>query len=202
MRKVRWVPVLLAGLILLGCARGGRSSLAIAYRPAQEFSSLREKIGPTVAMAPFRDERPESDYIGFYAPLLGRATQFKSDPILERALWDSISRVLSVYGITTVAVPDWDGEPSSLSKLEGDSALMVEIKKFWIDGKGSLFGADLRSSVRLTIHLGVKKEERAFTRNVVSEKEMTTPALNEEKVEAWVNEVLTSTFDSFFANPY
>ena len=86
--------------------------------------------------------------------------------------------------------------------MDADSILMIEIKGFWVEGTGSLFRANLRTSVRLLIHLGVKKEGGVFTKNMEIEKEMTVSRLTPESMEQAVNQILTEIFDSFFSNPY
>jgi uncharacterized lipoprotein YajG len=93
-------------------------------------------------------------------------------------------------------------KPESLKNIEADSVLMVEIKKFWTEGKSSLFGTKVKTSIQLLIHLGVKKEGKVFTRNVEVEKEMTVARLTPEKVEHMINETLTEIFDSFFSDPF
>ena len=80
--------------------------------------------------------------------------------------------------------------------------LMIEIKRFWTDGKGAPFKTNVKTVVQLVIHLGVKKEGKVFTRNVESEKEMTVPRSTPERVEIMINQMLTEIFDNYFSNPY
>jgi hypothetical protein len=86
--------------------------------------------------------------------------------------------------------------------MEADSVLMIEIKRFWTDGKGAPFKTNVKTVVQLVIHLGVKKESKVFTRNVEIEREMTVPRSTPERVEAMINEILTEIFDTYFSNPY
>ncbi len=86
--------------------------------------------------------------------------------------------------------------------METDSILMIEMKKFWTEGKAVTFKTNVKTSIHFVIHLGVKKEGRVFTRNVTVEKEMAVFSLAPEKVEQTVNEILTDIFDAFFSNPY
>jgi len=106
------------------------------------------------------------------------------------------------YGVKIVPISSWDGKPESLKDVETDSVLMIEIKKFWIEGSASLFRTDVKTSIHLIIHLGVKKEEKVFTRNVEVEKEVTLPRLTPEAMEGALNEILRDILDSFFSNPY
>jgi uncharacterized lipoprotein YajG len=104
--------------------------------------------------------------------------------------------------VKTIPISNWDGEPESLKNMETDSVLMIEIKRFWTEGKASAFRSTVKTTVQLVIHLGVKKEGKVFTRNVEVEKEMTVARSTPEKVEEMVNQILTDIFDSYFSKPY
>jgi hypothetical protein len=80
--------------------------------------------------------------------------------------------------------------------------LTVEIKKFWTEGNASLFGTNIRTTVQLLIHLGVKKEGRVFTRNAEVEKEITVSRSTPQRVEAIINQIITDIFDTFLSSPY
>jgi hypothetical protein len=154
-------------------------------------------------MAPFKDERPDTLYIGVHTNLEGDSNYFKSHPFpLERAIMESLSDALSRYGVKTIPISNWDGKPESLKNMETDSVLMIEIKRFWTEGKASAFRTTMKTTVQCVIHLGVKKEGKVFTRNVEVEKEMTVARSTPEKVEAMINQILTDIFDSYFSNPY
>ena len=188
---------------MLSCAKGGTHSLYLRYQPLRELPSLQQKIGSTLGMVPFRDERPDTLYIGRYTPLQGVSAYFKSDPFpLEKAMIESLSNVLSNRGVKIIPVSNWDGKPESLQNMEPDSVMMIEIKKFWMEGRAHLLRTDLKSMIHFFIHLGVKKEGRVFTRNVGVEREMTLPRLTPERMEQTVNEILSDIFDNFFSNPY
>ncbi len=203
MKPYRWIFILLLGLFILGCAKARTYSLYLRYQPSKEFPSLQQKIGPTLGIAPIKDERPDTLYIGIHTPLQGISSYFRSEPFpLEKAIMDSLVEVLSRQGVKTIPVSDWDGEPKSLRDMETDSILMVEIKKFWTEGKVVTFKTDVKTSIYFVIHLGVKKEGKVFTRNVTVEKEMAVFSLAPEKVEQTVNEILTNIFDAFFSDPY
>ena len=203
MKSVRWLFILSLGFFILGCAKAGTHSLFLRYEPVKEFSSLQQKIGSTLAMAPFKDERPERYYIGLHTNLQGDSSYFKSQPFpLDIAVKESLSKALSRYGVKTVPIPNWDGKPESLKNMETDSVLMIEIRRFWTEGKTSLFRTKVKTIVQFVIHLGVKKEGKVFIRNVDMEKEITEARSTPEKVEAMLNQILTDVFDSYFSSPY
>lgn len=203
---MKWFHSLLIiclSFFVLGGAEAGTYSLNLRYQPLKDLSSLQAKIGSTLAMAPFKDERPETLYIGLHTNLEGDVTYFKSNPFpLEKAIGESLSDVLSRNGTKTIPVGWWDDKPESLKNMETDSVLMIEIKRFWTEGKASLLGTKIKAVIQLVIHLGVKKEGKIFTRNVEVEKEMTVPRSTPERVETMMNQMLTEIFDSYFSNPY
>jgi uncharacterized lipoprotein YajG len=203
MKSIRWLLILSLGFFVLGCAKTGTFSLSLRYQPVKDFPSLQTKMGPTLSMAPFKDERPDTLYIGIHTNLQGDSNYFKSNPFpLEKAIKESLSNVLSRDGVKTIPISNWDGEPESLKNMETDSVLMIEIKRFWTEGKASAFRSTVKTTVQLVIHLGVKKEGKVFTRNVEVEKEMTVARSTPEKVEEMVNQILTDIFDSYFSKPY
>ena len=203
MKSFRWVSLLFLGFFLIGCAQGKTYSLYLKYQPIKTFPSLQQKIGPNFGMVPIKDARADTLYIGIHTPLLGTSSYFKSDPHpLEKAVKESLAQVLSPYGIKMVPIPNWDGKPESLKNMEPDSILMIEIKKFWTEGKASPFRTVTTTSIHFVIHLGVKKEGRVFTKNMEVEKEMTLARSTPEEVEGTINQILTDIFDSFFSNPY
>jgi uncharacterized lipoprotein YajG len=203
MKSIRWLFILSLSFFVLGCAKAGTHSLSLRYQPVKEFSSLQTKVGSTLGMAPFKDERPDALYIGLHTNLQGNSDYFKSHPFpLERAIMESLSDALSRYGVKTIPISNWDGKPESLKNMETDSVLMIEIKRFWTEGKASAFRTTLKTTVQCVIHLGVKKEGKVFTRNVEVEKEMTVARSTPEKVEAMINQILTDIFDSYLSNPY
>jgi hypothetical protein len=203
MKSYRWLSMLWILFFVFGCAKGGTYLVRVQYQPVKEFPSLSGKIGTTLGLVPFKDERPDQLYIGRHTPHDGPFSYFKSDPFpLNQAMMDSISRTLSRFGVKTIPISNWDGKPESLKVIEADSVLMVEIKRFWTEGKAGTFRTNAKTSVHFIIHLGVKKEGKVFTRNIEIEKEATFARLTPERVEAIVNEALAGIFDAFFSNPY
>jgi len=203
MKSFRWLIVLFLSLFLPSCAGGMTYSLYLRYQPEKDFPSLQKKIGSNLAIAPFKDERSETLYIGLHTPLYGTSSHFKSDPFpLEKAINESLSQALSHYGVKTVSIANWDESPESLKNMEADSILMIHIKKFWTEGKASLFRTNAKTMIQLVIHLGVKKEGKVFTKNVEVEKEETLPRLTPEGMEGMINQILNDIFDSFLSNPY
>jgi len=203
MKFYRWLTILFLSFLVLSCAKARTYYLYLRYQPSREFPSLQQKIGSTLGIVPFRDERPDTLYIGIHTPLQGVSSYFKSDPFpLERAIKESLTEFLSLQGVKTVPISSWDGRPESLKNMETDSILMIEIKKFWTEGRAFYFKTNAKTSIHFVMHLGVKKEGKVFTKNVTVEKEMTVLRLAPEKVEQTVNEILAEIFDSFFSNPY
>lgn len=204
MRPLRglWI-LLLFCLPLLGCGRGVTYPITLRYEPSKEFPGLQQRMGSALAVAPFKDERQETFYIGIHTPLHGAPNRFKSNPFpLERAIQDSLTQVLSRQGIKTVTSPGWDGKPESLKSLETDSILTVQIKEFWSQGKATAAGTRIKTSIRLAILLGVKQENRVYTRTVEVEKEVVAARSTPERVEETINQMLTEIFDAYFSNPY
>jgi len=203
MKSYLWLFIVCIAFFIFGCAKGGTFLVRVQYQPVKEFPSLAGKIGPTLGLVSFKDERPDQLYIGRHIPYDGPQSYFKSDPFpLNQAIMDSISRTLSHFGVKTIPVSNWDGKPESLKAIEADSVLMVEIKKFWAEGKAGTFRTNAKTSVHFIINLGVKKEGKVFTRNVEVEKEGTYARLTPERVEAIINQMLTDIFDTYFSNPY
>ncbi len=203
MKSYRSLTVLFILFFLLGCAKGGTYLIRIQYQPARDFPSLSAKTGPTIGLVPIKDDRPEQHYLGQHVHSRGSVSYFKSDPYpLDQAMMHSISQTLSRFGIRAVPLSSWDGKPGALHKIETDSVLMVELKRFWIEGRSGGFRATSKTSAQLTIHLGVKKEGKVFTRNIEVEKENTWPRFTLERVETLINQTLADAFDSFFSNPY
>jgi hypothetical protein len=195
--------IAIIGLSFLGCATGGTFPIHLKYQPGRGFPSLQQKLGSTLGIAPFKDERSDTLYIGHHASFRGISSYFKSDPFpLEKAIEESISNIIPRYGVKTTYISDWDGKPEFLKNMKTDSVLMIEIKRFWTEGRAATFRTNVNTSIYLNIHLGVKKEGKVFTRKVDMEKEMMVARLTPEGVEETVNQILTEIFDNFFSNPY
>jgi hypothetical protein len=198
-----WLFISFLSFSILHCATGGTYSIYLRYQPTREFPSIQKKFGSTLAIAPFQDQRPNTLSIGHHTPLYGVSSHFKSEPFqLEKTLMESLSHALSHYGVKTIPISNWNGEPYSLKNMETDSMLMIKIKRFWTEGVASLFRTHVKTTVQLVIHLGVKKEGNVFTRNVEVEKEITVARLTPEGIEKQINEILMDIFDAFLSNPY
>jgi hypothetical protein len=203
MKSIRWLGIFLLSASLLACGRGVTYPIYLRYQPSKDFPGLEQKTGSTLALAPFKDERRETFYVGVHTPLQGSSNFFKVNPFpLEKALQDALVQVLSRQGIRTVSVPQWDGKPESLKGLDADSVLMVEIREFWSQGRASAIGTKIKTEIRLDIHLGVKQEGRVYSRKVDVEKEVTVVRSTPERVEEMINQMLTDIFDAYFSNPY
>ena len=203
MKCHRWYLVLFLSFLILSCARGGTYPLLLRYQPVQTFPNLQQKVGATLGLAPFKDQRPDTLYIGFSSPYAGLSTYFKSEPLpIEKAIQASFTRILPTYGIKPVTVPSWDGKPDSLKMMDVDSVLLIEIQKFWIEGKASMIQTNVRTSVGLLLYLGVQKEGKVYTRKLESEREMAIYSLTPEKAEEIQNKMLAEILDSYLSNPY
>jgi len=203
MKSLRVLWILLVAFSLFNCASGRNYILYLKYQPDRDFPSLRGQIGSTVAIAPFKDTRTYTTYIGIHTPILGLSGYYKSDPFpLERAIEDSISQALAHYGVKAVPIADWNGKPESLKDIAADSILMIQINKFWTEGRATPFGTTIKTSIQLVIHLGVKKENEVFTRNVDIEKEITVARSTPQRVEGMINGMLADILDHYFSHPY
>ena len=201
--RVHSLLVLFLIIFVVDCAEAQIYSIPLRYQPTKTFPSLQQKFGSRLGIAPFKNERQEKFYIGIHFPLQGLATHFESLPMpLERALQESLGDALSWLGLKVVSVSNWDGTPESLKDIDTDSVLTIEIKKFWTEGTGSLFRANIKTAVQLVIHLGVKSEGKVFTRNVEMEKEITVLRATPERVKAIINQILSDIFDTYFSSPY
>jgi hypothetical protein len=206
-----WIGVLVISLSLLNCAPAERVPINVQYQPAKQFLDLQRKIGSTLAVAPVKDERvtPIKDefvdriYLGTYAPLAGNIEYYKSEAFpLYEAIMESLSRVLPPYGVKLVRAPPWDGNPESLKETEADSLMTVEIRKFWAESKREVWGSKVNISIQFLIYLGVKKENKVFTRYYQVDRSDTTPRVTREWMEGTINQILAQIFDSLFSNPY
>jgi uncharacterized lipoprotein YajG len=201
--KIYLLLVFFAAIFSVDCAEARTYSLSLRYQPTKDLGSLQQKLGSTLGIAPFKDERKERSYIGVHTPLQSGITHFESSRSpLEKALQESLIDALSRSGVRVISVPNWDGTPESLKYIDTDSVLMVEIKKFWTEGNASLFRTNIRTMVQLVIHLGVKKEGRVFTRNAEVEKEITVSRSTPQRVEAIINQMISDIFDTFLSSPY
>src|SRR5512143_1706967 len=201
--KIRSILILFLILFAVDGVQAQVYSIPLRYQPRKAFPSLQQKLGSRIGIAPFEDERQEKSYIGIHLHLQGLSTHFETLPMpLERALEKALGDALSWQGVKVVSVSKWDATPESLQEIDADSVLMIEIKKFWSEGTGSLFRSNIKTTVHLVIHLGVKKEGKTFTRNVEMEKEITAPRSTPERVGAIINEILTDLFDTYFFSPY
>ena len=201
--KIRSILILFLILFAVDGAQAQVYSIPLRYQPRKAFPSLQQKLGPRIAIAPFKDERTEKSYIGSHFPVQGLSTHFESLPMpLERALEKSLGDALSWQGVKVISVSNWDATPESLKDIDADSVLTIEIKKFWSEGTGSLFRSNIKTAVHLVIHLGVKREGKVFTRNIETEKEITVPRSTPDRVGTIINEILTDIFDAYFSSPY
>ena len=106
MKSIRWFLILSLTFFVVGGAEAGTYSLNIRYQPMKEFPSLQQKVGATLAMAPFKDERTDTLRIGSHASFQGDFSYFRSHPFpLETAIKESLSNTFSRYGVKTIPIP-------------------------------------------------------------------------------------------------
>jgi hypothetical protein len=99
-----------------------------------------------------------------------------------------------------VPVSTWDGKQDSLKSIEADSVLMIEIERFWIEGRTIARRTDVNTSIYLTLYLGLKKEGKVLTQRAYVAKEKILNQLMPEKIEQMINQALTEILDSYFSN--
>ena len=176
-------------------------SINIRYQSAKRFPSLQKKVGLTMGVASVKDTSHGS-YVGHY--VYQRVSNYlRSEPFpLDNAIRDSLLQFLSLHGIKTVPISNWDGKKESLQNIAADSILMIEIMRFWAEGMVSARGTNVNTSIYLVIRLGVKKEHRVFTRNLYTIKESSIVGLTPTGVEQVINQALTEILDTFFSDPY
>ena len=80
MKSIRWFGILLVGFFIISCGGGVTYSIYLRYQPSKDFPGLQQKMGPTLAIAPFKDDRQEKFYVGTHTPLQGSSNFFKSNP--------------------------------------------------------------------------------------------------------------------------
>ncbi len=201
--RVHLLLVLLLIISVVDCAEAQIYSIPFRYQPTKTFPLLQQKFGSRLGVVPFKDERQEKSYIGIHFSFQGLATHFESLPTpLERALQESLVDALSWLGVKVVSISNWDGTAESLKDIHADSVLTIEIKKFWTEGTGGLFKSNIKTTVQLVIHLGVKSEGKVFSRNIEVQKEVTVLRATPERVKAIMNQILSDIFDTFFSSPY
>jgi hypothetical protein len=202
-RLAPWFLSPFLSLFMVGLTLGEAYPTNIQYQPIREFSSLQQRIGSILGIAPFKDDRSDKLYIGHQASYRSVSQYFKSEPFpLEKAISDSLVKAVSRSGVKTVSIANWDRDPESLKHIGADSILMIEIKRFWTEGIAAVRGTKAITSIYLIIQLGVKKEKKVFTRNVYAMKESTVARLTSGEVEQILNQMLTEILDNFFSNPY
>lgn len=188
---------------IFGIAWGGTYPVSLKYSRTIKFPSLQKKLGVILGIAPFRDKRPETNYIGEYVSRRNVSVYFKSAPFpLEKAIQESLSQAISLSGVKTVSISEWNGDTETLKTLEADSILMIDIKRFWIKARTVAFRIKMNASIYFTIHLGVKKEGKVFTQNVFVERNKTIGILTPERMGQRINRILADIFDNFLGNLY
>jgi hypothetical protein len=183
----------------LGSGRAGTQIVPIRYQPVGKLFFLLKKTGSTLAVCPFKDKRPDQHHIGHSISDRHVTTYFESAPSpLERAMREVLAQSFSRSGLRIVPILNWDGVQESLNSIETDSALKVDIERFWIEGRVIPRGINLSASIDLTFHLGLKKEGKMLTQRAYSSKQRTFTQWRPESAELMINQALTEILDAFF----
>jgi len=195
---------------IINCAWGETLSIRLQYQPLRKIPSLQKKLGSTLGIAPFQDQRGDKQHIGHTISPRKGTNYFKSDPFpLESAIVKFLSQLFSHYEVKTVLVSNWDGKLEAIKNIEADSIMRVKIKRFWAEGRTPSFRTSRRTvsfetivntSIYLIIDLGVKKKNKVFTRDIYIGKEMTVAILTAEKIEETINQIMSEIFGDFFSN--
>jgi hypothetical protein len=203
---MRWKVfyLLLIGILdlsLVSSSCGETRFVQIRYQPDGIIPSLQKKVGLTLGLSPFKDKRPDQQHIGRYVNYQRILTYVECVPSpLEKAIRETLSKTLSRKGIRIVPVSRWDDKQEFLKSIEADSVLMIEIERFWTEGRTVARGTNVNTSIYLTIHLGLKKEGKVLTERAYASKDMILKRWIPGEVELTINQALTEIFDSFFSN--
>ena len=197
-----WLSLFFCILIVpIGRTSAGIFSVHLEYHPHRAPSSLRETLGSTLGIAPGWDRRPDQDFIGHHVSSRRVSTYLQSEPSpLVRAIREAFSNALSPLGVRTVSISQWDGSAESLKQIEADSVILVEIKRFWTEGRPVALRTHVNTSIHLTLILGIKEESRIFTQRIYLERNRTLSRWTPEQMEQRINDILTDILDSFLAN--
>jgi hypothetical protein len=201
-RRVSYLLLIgVSGFLLMGAALGKTYFVQIRYEPMGKISTLQKKVGLTLGLSPFKDTRPDRQHIGRHTKYRGIPAYFDSIPSpLDNAIRESLSESLSRKGLKIVLVSTWDGKQESLKSIEADSVLMIEIERFWIEGRTVPRGINVSESIYLTFRLGLKKEGKVLTQRAYSSKQRVFNQLTSENAELMINQALAEILDSFFSS--
>ena len=188
-------------LAWLSCGQAGPHIVPIRYQPMGKLLFVSAKTGSTLGLCPFRDGRPDRKHIGHTVSHRRVTTYFECTPSpLGRAIRETLTQSLSRPGVRIIPIPDWDGGQESLKGIQADSVLLVDIERFWIEGRAVPRGMHLSASIYLTFHLGLKREGKVLTQRAYSSKERLFNPWTPEIAEQMINHALTETLDSFFSS--
>jgi len=184
----------------VGSAFGKDYPVHIQYERTDTFP-LCKKIGATLALSPIRDRRLDQGHVGRYVTPQRTASYLDSIPApLGKAIEEALAQCFSRKGIKVTLGSRWDGKKESLKSVETDSVLLVEVDRFWTEETNAIGRLNTNTSIYLTIHLGIKKEDTVITRQIFTSKGMIVYPFSPDGVEEIVNRTLADIFDSFLSS--
>jgi hypothetical protein len=177
-------------------------SLNIHYWDVDKIPSLGQKMGATVAIAPFKDTRRNRQHIGQHLTHGRTSGYFRSEPFpLEKALQDFFVAALRNSDVKALSLSAWDGKPEGLKSLKSDCVLKVLIKRFWIQTETTAGRTRVYMWVYLDILLGVKKMDKVLTQSVyVGEETISGAEFSPQTLTNYVNQTLRNVVESFFGS--
>jgi len=193
---------LLVGLLdvlWIGSASGGIFPVHIQYQRTGAFP-LCKRVGATLGLSPVRDKRLDQEHVGRYVTPQRGASYLDCVPApLGKAIEEALSQYLSRRGVKVILGSQWDGKEESLKSIETESALMVEVERFWTEGSDAIGRPKTNTSIYLNVRLGIKREGRVVTRRIFTSKALILYPFP-ERIEQMVNRTLADLFDSFLSS--
>jgi len=177
-------------------------SLNIHYWDVDKIPSLDQKMGATVAIAPFKDTRRNRQHIGQHLTRGQASGYFRSEPFpLEKSLQDFFVAALQNSGVKVFFMSAWNGKLEDLKSLETDSVLKVLIKRFWIKAETAAGRTRVNMWVYLDMLFGSKKLDKVFTQSVyVGEETIYGPEFSPQTLTNSTNQTLRNIVESFFGS--
>ena len=187
-------------ILWIGLASGGTYPIHIQYQRTGSFP-LCKRIGGTLGLNPIRDKRSNQQHVGRYVNPRRVVSYLECIPApLGKAIEDALSQCLSRRGVKVTLGLKWDGKEESLKSIETDSALMVEVERFWTEGTDTIGKPKTNTSIYLTVRLGIKREGRVVTRQIFTSKALILYPFSPDRIEQMVNRSLADLFDSFLSS--
>jgi hypothetical protein len=177
-------------------------SLLIHYRDAIKSPSLIQKMGSSVAIAPFKDTDRNRHYIGQHVTHGRVSGFFRSEPFpLEKSIQDFSVAFLRNSGVDPLFVSAWNGKPEGLRSLKGESILKVIINRFWIKAETTTGRTRVFAWIYLDFFLGMKRLDQVLTQSVyVGEETIYGPEFTPQALRDPTNQTLRNVMESFLGS--